>query len=314
MKTHASPVFHSALEAMATTFEIWIAGSDKVYAGQAAEAAFDEIKHIESLLNRFDPSSEIGRINRLKPGQSMRIGVEVFECLRLSVRIHEITQRAFDITVGSLLEYGHDLLGNSIQKFFGREFLPFDLLASEEGFKIRIRENAPEKTILDLGGIGKGFALDKTLEVLSDWDIENALLHGGTSTALARGYAEDPLHGWPVGVGGDWKCPAMPVSIILPNRSLSGSGTDVKGKHIYDPKNGSPAEGHKSVWVSHPSAAFSDALSTAFMVMNTEQVTQFCRKNTDVWTFLVTPDEECLILNKDRVKTGFKDSRVRGVE
>jgi thiamine biosynthesis lipoprotein len=303
MKIQASPVFHSSFEAMATTFEIWIAGLDKVYAGQAAEAAFDKIKHIESLLNLFDPGSEIGRINRLRPGQSMRIGVEVFECLRLSVRIHEITQGAFDISLGSLLEYGHDLLGKSIQKPFGREFLPFDLSASKEGFKIRIRENASEKTILDLGGIGKGFALDKTLEVLSDWDIENMLIHGGTSTALARGYAEGPLHGWPVGVGGDWKCPAMPVSIILHNRSLSGSGTEVKGKHIYDPKNGSPAEGHKSVWVSYPSASFSDALSTAFMVMNTDQVIKFCKKNTDVWTYLVTPDEEFLILNKDRVKT-----------
>jgi len=303
MNTHTAPVFRFALEAMATTFEILIAGTDKTYANQAAEAVFHEIKRFDTLFNRFDPGSEISLINRLGPGQSMMIGVEIFECLKLSIRLHEITQGNFNVSLGSLKGDGNGLPSIPSPAPFGGQFLPFDISASEKGFEIRLKENFPSDFSLDLGGIGKGFALDKILQVLADWDIEHALIHGGTSTALSKGYPERILQGWPVGVGGEWECPAMPVSVILKNRSLSNSGTEVKGRHIFDPKTGSPATGHLAVWVSHPSAAFADALSTAFMVMNTEEVALFCRNSRDVWTLLVTPEKKCQLFNEDRIKT-----------
>jgi thiamine biosynthesis lipoprotein len=78
---------------------------------------------------------------------------------------------------------------------------------------------------------------------------------------------------------------------------LSGSGTEVKGTHILDPRTGEPAEEHLAVWVSHPSATVADALSTAFMVMSPDEVTAYTGNDTDVWALVVDNKRECRVLN-----------------
>ena len=82
---------------MATVFEVFIAGREKAYAGQAARAAFDEIDRLERLFSRFDPSSETSRIGRLEPGKSLRVGIETAEVLGLSAFVQAETGGAFDI-------------------------------------------------------------------------------------------------------------------------------------------------------------------------------------------------------------------------
>jgi thiamine biosynthesis lipoprotein ApbE len=99
--------------------------------------------------------------------------------------------------------------------------------------------------------------------------------------------------GWPVGVGGGWPCPDAPREIWLSGRAVSGSGTEVKGKHIIDPRTGGPALGHVAAWASHPSATIADALSTAFMVMTTEEVEDYCRHYPDVWALVVRDYGDC---------------------
>ncbi len=295
---------------MGTTFEILIAGTEEKYACQVSQSVFAEIDRIERLFNRFDPGSEIGQINSLLPGQSMQIGMETYEVLKTALRISSQTQGAFDINVGSLLKYkrdvisGHDGSREDIMNLL-------ELSKTSRGFLLRIRayeKDSEEKALsLDLGGIGKGYALDRTMDILSDWDIDRALVHGGTSTALAVGSPPDDLtekEGWPVGIGGDWNCPKAPRKFFLRDRALSGSGTEVKGKHIIDPRSGIPAKGHLAAWVSHPSATVSDALSTAFMVMDTEEVRNFCMIYPEVWTLVVIDSRTCRIFNPDiAVKT-----------
>jgi thiamine biosynthesis lipoprotein len=138
------------------------------------------------------------------------------------------------------------------------------------------------------------------LDVLADWSVENALVHGGTSTAIAIGTAPgacDPKRGWPVGVGGDWPCPGVPESFRLRGRALSGSGTGVKGKHVLDPRTGLPASGHLAAWASHPAAAVADALSTAFMVMTTSEVAAYCERHLEVWALVVKNYGDCRVFN-----------------
>lgn len=290
---------------MGTTFEILIAGADEKYALQASQSVFVEIDRIERLFNRFDPCSEIGQINNLRPGQSLQVGMETYEVLTTALRIYSQTQGAFDISLGSLLKYRRDVVpeyGGSREDIMNL----FELSQTSRGFTLKIRpaEKEGEKRTfnLDLGGIGKGYALDRILDILSDWDIHRALVHGGTSTALAVGSPDDDLAekgGWPVGIGGGWDCPRTPRKIILRNRALSGSGTEVKGKHVIDPRSGKPAKGHLAAWVSHPSAAVADALSTAFMVMDPEEVRYFCEIHPEVWALVVIDPETCRIFNRD---------------
>jgi thiamine biosynthesis lipoprotein len=78
---------------------------------------------------------------------------------------------------------------------------------------------------------------------------------------------------------------------------VSGSGTEVKGEHIIDPRTGRPARAHLAAWAAHPSAAVSDALSTAFLVMGTEEAERYCRSHPEVWGLVIIPGKKCRIFN-----------------
>jgi thiamine biosynthesis lipoprotein len=291
--------------AMGTTFEIMMAEKDEDYGRKIAQAVFAEIDRIKGIISRFDPTSEVGQINRLRAGQSLRIGVETYECLKTALLIQVETHGAFDINIGSLMKYRE--AGISEERPPRTDILKqLELSQKSRGYAVKyLPSREAEKSTemnLDLGGIGKGYALDSTLETLSDWGVEKALVHGGTSSALSIGTppeGEGQRKGWPVGIGGDWKCPDMPKKFFLKDRALSGSGTEVKGEHIFDPRTNKPAKGHRAAWVSHPSAAVADALSTAFMAMNTEEVGVYCREHPEVWALVVIDPRTCQVFNPD---------------
>jgi len=279
-------------QAMGTFFEILIAGEDASYAGQAAQAAFAEIDRLERLFSRFDPGSDIGRVNRLRPGEQASIGFETFDCLSLAEEARRETGGAFDVNARAGNTGTHHL---SVLKSGQISDVSPYLLSSGGAGGFVVRRHPPNPSAyavldLDLGGIGKGYALDAAAEILKAWSLENVLLNGGTSTVLAFGSAppENPLEegkGWPVGVGGGW--PDAPRRVLLAGRALSGSGTEVKGQHVLDPRTGRPAAGSLAAWTSHPSAALSDAFSTAFMVMAPAEVEALCVRRPDVWGCLV---------------------------
>ena len=282
-------VHRFAHEAMGTTFEVLTAGPEAKYAAQAAQAVFREFDRLESLFSRFNASSEIGQINRLEPGQSMAIGLETYECLEIAVLISAETGGAFNVNFRSPAKEA-----------------ALELFRHQGGFGLKIREIPelrPGKIAdLDLGAIGKGFALDKAQAVLSDWGIEHALIHAGTSTAVAIGSAPGMSAGeagWPVGVGGIFPLPDGAKRVLLKDRALSGSGTEVKGRHVKDPRTGRPAEQCLAAWASHPRAAVADALSTAFMVMNPGEVRGYCERHPETWALLILDQERYCIFNKE---------------
>ncbi len=284
-------------QAMGTTFELMMAGEEADYAQQVSRAVFDQIDRLETLFSRFNPCSEIGQINKLYPGESVRVGIEVFECLQLAQYIRAQTEAAFDINYAS-------------GKVSRQAPAAFRLEQVREGFLVRIPEGQKAGSLggieLDLGGIGKGYALDKSIETLVEWEIKRALLHAGTSTAYAMGDPPEVKHGdkgWPVGIGGVWKSAQAPRKYYLRGRALSGSGTEVKGEHVINPRSFQPAKGHRAAWVSHPSAAVADALSTAFMVMKTKEVEEFCSRFSEVWSLLILDEKRCKIFNPNLAQT-----------
>jgi FAD:protein FMN transferase len=290
----SEPVHRFAHEAMGTIFEVLIAGQEAGYALQVSQAVFREIDRLEVLFSRFNPASEIGQINRLRVGERLRISWDSFDCLRIAERVQRETAGALDI---------------NFRRGGGSSERPeFELTESGSGFSIRLRQDflgrSPAGLDLDLGAVGKGYALDRASSILADWSVDRFLIHGGTSTALAAGDAPGLSQGeagWPVGVGGTWELRDIPKRILLHARALSGSGTEVKGRHIRDPRTGRPAEGHLAAWASHPSAAVSDALSTAFMAMSSKEARRYCGQHPDVWALLITPKKKGLIINRETV-------------
>jgi thiamine biosynthesis lipoprotein len=284
MKGRNSHPVRFAHFAMGTTFELIASVEDEAYAGQAGLALFAEIDRLESLLSRFDPGSEVSQISRLKPGESMRTGIEVYECLDIARQISHSTRGAFSIFMNGEGRLPASPMGDN-------PFFPLALSRGTEGPAAVWKEGTPSHKQIDLGGLGKGYALDKCLEILHDWGIERALIHGGTSTVLALGTPPGrEKRGWPVGIGGLWE--GTPKTFHLQNAALSGSGTEVKGGHIFDPRTGETAAGHLAAWVAHPSAAVADALSTAFMVMSEEEVADYCGQYPEVWAMVVNGEKK----------------------
>jgi thiamine biosynthesis lipoprotein len=143
---------------------------------------------------------------------------------------------------------------------------------------------------LDLGGIGKGFALDRMAELLKDWGLSSVLLAASTSTRLA-GKPPPGGAGWPVGIGPQHDAHHVKLS----NRAVSGSGAAVRGRHIVDPKTGRPARDRFRTWAIASTAAMADALSTAFMVMSVEQIRTFCGRQPRVEAFLMESPNRPLV-------------------
>lgn len=294
------PTFRFTHFAMNTSFEVVLSGRVETYARQVAQAISDELDRIENLFSRFRPESEISQINRLKPGEWLSVSAEVYECLLAAADVQRDTGDAFDINVRSLERDKDNTLQTSGNKDVTSITLCLNISQSSGRFDVSLRNDMDCIGVdLDLGGIGKGFALDKSLEIMSEWGVERALLHGGTSAVLAVGAPSEAFSGWSVGVAEKWECPNIAKTVILKDRALSGSGIDKKGEHIIDPRTGNPAKGHLAVYVSHPSAAVADALSTAFMVMDAKELEAYCTRNKEVWALVITPSKTCRVFNQE---------------
>jgi len=251
-------------QAMAAVFEISIRHEDRRYAQQAAQEAFGLLDRLESLFSRFVNTSDISRINNLAAGKFIRISPDVFECLQLSERICSETNGAFDITVFS--------------KTTGRQ-----LHLDSNQFTV---SRPDEKVIIDLGGIGKGYALDKMAALLGEWDIETALLNAGSSTLLALGSpAAKKTSSLRLTNPADRS--RILARIHLTNRSISCSSTQHR-PHIIEPRTKKPIKDKIAAWAAAPAAANADALSTAFMVLSTEQVEQYCANHPETLAMIMT--------------------------
>lgn len=244
-------------EAMATTFALFIADQPPDYARQAAVAAWRELDRLEGELSRYVESSDIARANRIAQGETIAIGDDALECLLLAAEMSVATKGAFDAAYASERNAGGP---------------PFTLDPDAH----TLTSHSP-RLHLDLGAIGKGYALDGMAAVLREWEITAACLQSGGSTALALA-APDSNAGWPVGVGEG----QAHRTLQLAHAALSGSGIQVKGDHLIDPRIGTPAARVNRVWALAPGGARSDALSTAFFVMTDADIAAFCAAQPEI--------------------------------
>lgn len=258
---------------MATHFEVRIVHEDSGYALQAAQAALDRLDQLESRLSRFRATSDIGQIAQLAAGEKLRISEPTFTCLEVAKKMEQATRGAFSATAAALQT----------------QTLPQWSLMPQE-LSIRCETGALQ---FDLGAIGKGFALDRMAELLRDWDCRSFLLVAGGSSILA-GDPPQGSCGWSCGLGDD----EAPQRFLLTHASLSGSGLAVKGSHILDPRTGLPAFRQRRTWALTDTAAESDALSTASMVLIDEELEDVLALESSWMVFLETDDSVRIMGNR----------------
>jgi thiamine biosynthesis lipoprotein len=280
---------------MATRFEIALHGEDPSYLHAAAEAALDEIERLEEQLSFYRPTSELSFINTVAAHQPVKVETLLYALLTRARDLSAETLGTFDPTVGGLMKLW-GLTGDA-----GRRPSEDERTAALERTGIaRVDFDDAARTIrfpvegmqLDLGSIGKGYALDEAARILRDEGVENGLVQGGTSAVFAWGRtpAGDP---WrvaiapPVVTRDDSEAAALivrdaepengpPLAVVeLEDESLSVSavsgkyfriGVDVFG-HVIDPRSGLPVNGPLLAATVLPSATDADALSTALLTL-----------------------------------------------
>jgi thiamine biosynthesis lipoprotein len=300
-----------ARRAMATRFEIVLHGGNAVSLRAAGEAALDEIQRLEAKLSLYRGDSEIARLNARAAREPVRVTPEVFALLQRAKELSAETNEMFDITVAPLVRcWG----------FMGGEGKVPDATALAEartnvGMNL-VRLNEPDYTVefdapgvmLDLGAIGKGYAIDQAAEVLREAGVTSALIHGGTSTAYAIGAPPDaydwkiaieqPRIGSPAGaVSAESPARRLLATVPLKDESLSvsavwGKSFESEGKsfgHVLDPRTGQPVANALLAAVSLPSATETDAFSTALLICGRDGHEQIRALRPGMRTLLVTP-------------------------
>ncbi|MFZ1290643.1 MAG: FAD:protein FMN transferase [Melioribacteraceae bacterium] len=292
---------HFIHEAMATFFEIIIEFDDKNYAAQAAQNVFMEIDNLENKFSRFRTNTDISKINNSKVGEEIKLSFETFECIWIAKKIYELSNGLFDITTGNVIDRWKNKLQN--KEFSSSEFLSYGIsnfILDESNFSIKILN---KNISFDLGGIGKGYAVDLAAKLLSEWDIENALIHGGGSSVKTIGRSNN-LNGWLITISNPNNNAQTIAEILLQNSSLSGSGKQ-KNNHIINPKTLNPNTERTAAWVMTESAAISDAMSTAFMLMSENEISEVCSKGDFISGMIILKDTSELTKNDIFISNNF---------
>ncbi|MBP5319728.1 MAG: FAD:protein FMN transferase [Kiritimatiellae bacterium] len=272
--------------AMATTFELMVFNEDPRIAESAATQVFALIDRIEAQISRFQDVSEVAMISRLKPGEVYRVDRETMDLLLISTEICAATGGAFDVTVGSVMDALRTVnhRWSALTEEERQDALATcgmnRLILDPDHFMVSVKPDRlgrPTPLQLDFGAIGKGFVIDLACEMLErDWEMENFLLHGGTSTVAARGSMGDGGEGWTINVGGDWRIRAGIETLRISKGAISGSGFEEQGFHVVDPRKGVAAARHAGAWSYAESAAWADGLSTAFLGMDWKEIESAC--------------------------------------
>jgi FAD:protein FMN transferase len=250
---------HFTHEAMRTTFSLHLRGVEEGDANGIARECFEQLDYMEARLSRFWEGGDVFRINRLRAGETLYVSDSCHQCLLLALRACADTCGLFDITLGKPIEHLKSGDPGPAPASVGRLVIHPDVAA------ITCEEPGRE---IDLGGIGKGFALDQLKLLLADWGVEDALLCAGASSLLAIG-----PNTWPVDLAGD----CGDLRLYLSDHALSASGIGIQGVHFVHPggADAMPVSPCRRLWVAADNAALAEVWSTALMLVEPDVIPDF---------------------------------------
>jgi FAD:protein FMN transferase len=295
---------HTSRRAMACEFAVEYHAADGADAADAALAALDLVERLEDQLSVYRDHTEVAEINRTAAHREVEVEPRLFTLLELCDWIHASTHGAFDITTGSL---------SRLWGFHKREGrLPqqeeIDAAMTAVGFH-QLQLDAENRSILfrrpgveiNFNSIGKGYALDRVAELMSERGVDDYLTHGGRSSVLARGRDRSgDVAGWAISVPHPHQLDKTVGEVVLRDQALgtSGAGTqffELDGRrfgHLIDPRTGWPASGVYTATAVAATAAEADALATAFYILGPAGTSEYCASHPEVGALLVSSRDD----------------------
>ena len=264
-------------EAMGSSFSLVLFGPDRAGLESAAASAFAEAHRLDRLLSNYLAESEWSAMNREAASRPVRVTPELFALLSDCLEYSRMSDGAFDITVGPLMKVWGFYKGE------GSLPQPKDIkeALNRVGYR-HVQLDPGPRTVrfarpgmdLDPGGIGKGYAVDRMVEVLKQAGVRTALVSASGSSIYGLGAPPDAPEGWPITISTPRDPSAVAAHVVLRNLSLSTSGSYekffwAKGRtysHIVDPRTGYPAQGTSAVSVLAPRTMDSEAWTKPFFI------------------------------------------------
>jgi thiamine biosynthesis lipoprotein len=266
----------SSVVAMGSAYSVAVYGEDRTRMEEAVDAAFEEVRRLDQMLSNYKPESELSQVNRFAAEHPVKVTPELFSLLSACVQYSRESEGAFDITVGPLMKIWGFYKGTGrlphraeVRGALDRVGYRNILLDAANG-TVRFAQPGVE---LDPGGIGKGYAVDRMVEVLKQYGIRTALVSASGSSIYGLG-APPGEKGWRVQIRDPKNESQSVAEVYLKDESMSTSGNYEKffraeGKiysHIMDPRTGWPAQGALSVSAVTPRTLDSEAWTKPLFV------------------------------------------------
>ena len=258
---------------MGTVFEIAAYAESSEIASAAIDKALQEIVRMDDLMSNFKPESALSRLNRSAHFQAQKVPSDLYRVIEQAVQFSRLSGGKFDITVAPLVNlWKAALSGDSIpslsQRQQAEDCVGYEKIELTPPDQITFRSSCMQ---LDLGAIGKGYAVDRAGEMLRSLGIRNALINSGGSTILAMG-SPPGQPGWLVHL----RDPSHKIDpyVMLKDQSVSTSEQTAvsllapeSAGHIIDPATGRPVDTQFAVSVITPFGIPSDGLSTTLLLL-----------------------------------------------
>jgi FAD:protein FMN transferase len=283
---------------MACVYDIAVYGDAPSDVPAVLEKALDEVDRIDRLMSHYKPQSPLSQLNRAAASSAVVVESELFDFIARSLDYSVESDGAFDITVGPLMRaWGFfkgdgrvptDVELSGAQRRVGYRHVVIDRSARTIRFDIPGVE-------LDLGGIAKGYAVDRVVALLQRHGITAALVSAGGSTVYALGHPPD-RRSWDVKIQDPLEPGRVAFSVGLTDRALSMAGRSAKSfeangvlySHIMDPRTGRPVQGILSVAVTSATGTECDALDDALFVMGVQASRRYLKRfaGAEAWFWL----------------------------
>ena len=266
----------SSVVAMGSAYSVVVYGEDRTRMEEAVDAAFAEVQRLDQMLSNYKPESELSEINRYAGERPVAVTQEMFDLLAACVEYSRESEGAFDITVGPLMKVwgfykGTGRLPHRAEILGALERVGYLNIVLDAGH--RTVQFARQGAELDPGGIGKGYAVDRMVEVLKQYGMQTALVSASGSSIYGLG-APPGEKGWKVEIRDPKNEKKSVAEVYLKDESMSTSGNYEKffraeGRiysHIMDPRTGWPAQGVLSVSAVTPRTIDSEAWTKPLFV------------------------------------------------